>query len=180
MSTPLGFDLLSDSDSADIPSVVNPIVGQIDTYLQGWRWRGRRHLTAFAVPDDNAYHDCPMDTLDSISSSTATLGTSGSPNYGLCVVPAAGYYMVAGTATFAANASGQRGAVVAVNGSRVDGDFEVWNAAASGPTRIPEATDIVYCVAGDVISLQLFQNSGGTLNTEIIVATRLLVCRYLG
>lgn len=77
----------------------------------------------------------------------------------------AGWYMCSGGINFAANATGQRGARWAVNGTAYNGGIGVLVPPnASGATAISATTQRLFLNVGDYVELQGFQSSGGGLN----------------
>lgn len=92
------------------------------------------------------------------------------------VVPAglAGFYVVAAQARFAVNATGARELRILVNGA-VQAGVGTDSPADAGWRG--SAVVAVPLVAGDVITADLFQNSGAALSTQEPNATRLQVYR---
>ncbi len=80
-----------------------------------------------------------------------------------------GWVRLSGGASFAINATGFRGTRWTLNGTAIPGtQIIVPNATASSATVVPART-IAVQVNGttDIITLQVFQNSGGTLATAV-------------
>lgn len=78
----------------------------------------------------------------------------------------AGWYEVSGVVTFAANATGgRRSGRVSVNGTPVNGSL-VSIGPSSGLVGVP-VNQLVFLNANDILRLEGFQDSGGSLNTSI-------------
>ena len=123
-------------------------------------------VTAQAIPN-NAVTAGTFTTEDFDNDNMINIGGS---NTNL-VIQTAGVYLVTGTATWAANAVGVREAQIFKNGVAVAG-FRAFNAAAlqSGTP----VTHLVVGAPGDILTLQLFQTSGGALNcnSKVFSASR--------
>jgi len=86
------------------------------------------------------------------------------PATGLFTVPISGYYRVSGSLAFGVNATGSRQVFIRKNGSTIANLGTVLG-NASNPVIMQGATNI-QCVAGDTLSMGLFQNSGGAISTS--------------
>lgn len=74
-----------------------------------------------------------------------------------------GWYIITATGGFAANATGQRGLTISLNGAT---DLaQVFVDANAAGVQVMTTSRVYYLVAGDDISMFLFQSSGGALNT---------------
>lgn len=78
------------------------------------------------------------------------------------VVQTAGLYLVTGSATWATNAVGVRETAILKNGTLVAGFRAANNGAVLGSGT--PCTHLVSCVATDILTMQVFQTSGGALN----------------
>jgi hypothetical protein len=79
----------------------------------------------------------------------------------------AGYYDCHGISVWAANATGGRGAALAVNGTRVAGRGAMIQACATPVTPAALTSASVYLNVGDFAEIHAVQYSGGSLNTAI-------------
>lgn len=75
-----------------------------------------------------------------------------------------GWYEVSAVVSFVFNATGARGARLAVNGTAVAGRSLIPAIGVTYSTDVPLARK-VYLTAGQYLELQAFQSSGGSLNT---------------
>jgi hypothetical protein len=73
-----------------------------------------------------------------------------------------GFYCITANVALAANATGRRALIVAVNGATVNS--VVFSASSSSGTNLVVTTNI-YLFSGDQVTSFAFQNSGGALNT---------------
>jgi hypothetical protein len=77
----------------------------------------------------------------------------------------AGWYIVFGCSCFAANTTGQRGAAVAKNGTRIQGAagfIQTTSALSPAPASPPT---IVFLAVGDYVEIQAYQNGANPLAT---------------
>lgn len=104
-------------------------------------------------------------SLDSETTDT-DLGHDLVTNNSRYTIMVAGTYLIIGTATFAASATGLRGSKILKNGSVIQGSG---SHIAPGPTVGTTAlcSTTVPLVVGDYIEVAAFQASGGALNTLI-------------
>lgn len=80
----------------------------------------------------------------------------------------AGYYLCSGHATFVnTSAGGDRRAILALNGTAVNGSNGNNTSDASVPYSVPVNTMYIYLNIGDYIELQVSQSSTGALNTNV-------------
>jgi hypothetical protein len=105
-------------------------------------------------------------TLTSISFDTEDVDTDGmfalgSPTQIFAVQP--GLYLIQGTVGYAANNTGARSARLLQNASLIAGIDSITNGAVI--TTIETAFAVRYLAAGDALTLQAYQTSGGNLNT---------------
>lgn len=126
----------------------------------------------------HAYHD----TTQSINDSTWTalnfnqerFDYAAAPFHDLVTnnsrltVPAGfgGRYLIGGMAQLAANATGLRMARIIKNGATVISHGGSFGTSASVGARVLPASTIVDLIATDYVELQVWQNSGGALNSE--------------
>lgn len=78
----------------------------------------------------------------------------------------AGVYMVEAKADFVGNVTGQRALRITLNGNTVAGSTVVANNAASQGTAFPGPVHFLQLAVGDILRMQVWQNSGGNLNTS--------------
>lgn len=83
---------------------------------------------------------------------------------GTLTVQRAGLYDIRFKVTFPANATGQRVARVMLNGAQMDADYQP---ARSGGWTQARVVRSVYCAAGDVLSFETYQDSGGSLTLQL-------------
>lgn len=81
-----------------------------------------------------------------------------------------GWYQCSGGGGFAVNATGIRATRWAVNGTAVNGSQTAEATTAATSAEWAARTKHFYLNAGDYVELQLFQNSGGNLNTDVTTA----------
>lgn len=93
-------------------------------------------------------------------------GHSNSTNNTRYTAQVAGWYMVFGCSSFVANATGQRGAAVSKNGTRVQGASGFIQTTSALPPSPPSPPTIVFLSVGDYVEIQGYQNSGGNLSTN--------------
>lgn len=80
----------------------------------------------------------------------------------------AGKYRLSGGVTYAANATGRRGLLWAVNGTLVPGGETAFAAAVNVQnTSVSARTIEITLSVGDYVQLAAFQDSGGALNTAV-------------
>lgn len=79
-----------------------------------------------------------------------------------------GWYLVAGQGGFVANATGIRATRWVVNGSVLNSSDSHIGAFATFAGDVPARTKLVYLAIGDYVELQVFQSSGGALNTGVL------------
>ena len=92
-------------------------------------------------------------------------GHSNSTNNSRYTAQVAGWYLVFGCACFAANATNQRGAAVAKNGTRIQGAAGFTQTTSLLSPATPSPPTIAFLNAGDYVEVQAYQNSGGALAT---------------
>jgi hypothetical protein len=80
----------------------------------------------------------------------------------------AGYYWVSGNCAYASNATGGRGARLAVNGTALNNSASFVQAVATAnPTAVPLPARLVFLAVNDFLELQGMQTSGGALNSSV-------------
>lgn len=77
----------------------------------------------------------------------------------------AGWYMVFGCACFASNTTGQRGAAVAKNGTRIQGAAGFIQTTSALNPAPPSPPTIVFLNVGDYVEIQAYQNGANPLAT---------------
>lgn len=78
----------------------------------------------------------------------------------------AGWYMVFGCASTVANTTGQRGAAVAKNGTRVQGAAGFMQTTSALPPTVPSPPTIVFLAVGDYVEINAYQNGANPLSTN--------------
>lgn len=92
----------------------------------------------------------------------------GASNTDRFTVPSNGSYQVSGKVAIAISGSGIRGTRWTKNGNIVPGSVTIdAPPGASTITRVPTVTTTIACVAGDIIRLEAYQDSGGPLDTSV-------------
>lgn len=123
---------------------------------------------AYGATRQNAAQSVPNNTwtdLDFTSrTDTASVGVTLTNSGMTFVVP--GLYMVTASVDFVANSTGQRHARLMVNGTTVWHGNGHDAAAGSDVTRL-HADGIIKAAAGDTLTVNALQTSGGALNTQI-------------
>lgn len=116
--------------------------------------------TAQAIASGTAFVSLSLDSeyIDTEGGHSTTTNTS---RY-VCQV--AGWYWVQGTCSVAASAAGNRSLQIAFNGATMPGST-VLQAAPSGNTWTAVTTTFLPLAVGDYVEVQVFQTSGGSLNT---------------
>jgi len=97
----------------------------------------------------------------------ATGGHSTSSNTSRYTCEFPGTYLLSGNGSFANNATGIRATRWAVNGTAVNATASGTTALTGNPTSVGAAGFSVVLAVGDYVELQLFQSSGGALNTSV-------------
>lgn len=106
--------------------------------------------------------------------------SGGSPSRIVAVYP--GRHLISGAASWAFNATGSRGARIAVNGTAVDGAGALQDAvSASYGNTVPVPALFIYLNVGDYAEIQGFQDHGSALNTSsTATAQSFLVAEWVG
>lgn len=94
-------------------------------------------------------------------------GHSTSTNTSRYVAQTAGWFLVGGIGAISASGSGQRGTRLAVNGTVQAGTQTQGNAGSAGGTDMAVGTQLIFLNATDYVELQVMQNSGGAINTQV-------------
>jgi hypothetical protein len=108
-----------------------------------------------------------VDDVDTVS------GWNGTSGY---VAQVAGRYLCSGGASFAANATGVRTWQWAIDGIDQPGTGTLLLAHAASSNRNSPRTDLLYLNAGETLTLTVFQNSGGALNTAVTNVEQATLC----
>lgn len=94
-------------------------------------------------------------------------GHSNSTNNSRYVGQVAGWYMVFGCSCTVANATGQRGAAVARNGTRIQGASGFMQTTSALPSAVPSPPTIAFLNGtGDYVEIQGYQNGANPLSTN--------------
>lgn len=94
-------------------------------------------------------------------------GHSTSANTSRYTAVYAGWYLCGGGVGFAANVTGQRAAVWAVNGTLLNGAQIMEQATSASNNKVPARTKLILLNVGDYVELHALQTSGGNLNTDV-------------
>lgn len=151
-----------------VPAATVNSQGNLANYLAGRVESGgarkplaRLRATAVQSIPNNAFTSVTFDTetFDYDNSHTTTSRyTAGT----------AGVYLVSGQCGFVGNATGARDIQLAVNGTAYsDSENGFATVPNAGNIGLVIATDLVQLNVGDYLELQVFQSSGGALNTLI-------------
>lgn len=136
-------------DGLDSTDFVRDIAYKVSAY---------RNNTAFTLTTSGTLYAIPLNAEEFDSHSQHDNSTN--PERFTCVK--AGTYLVTGMATFTANATGNRDALLRVNGTNYVGQNR-YAAMASGSTSVPVFA-MVELAVGDYVELIGRQYSGGSLN----------------
>lgn len=101
-------------------------------------------------------------TTPSISRGSPAVTVSGST----FTINATGYYDVGFQIMWAANATGQRSATMRINGAPTNFAYDIRNAVTGGFVTSNMGSMRRYLTAGDTIAVEVWQNSGGSLNIQ--------------
>lgn len=133
-------------------------------YPTGWRIvggdtpsGGRSRVTSTPVASGSSFIVATLDTDYSLSGGMVASGNG-------IQVPLSGWYQVSGRSTWAANGTGVRGIRVLQNGVSLGIGLSV-NAVAGTQTTVTTA-ELVPLQAGDVLTVDRYQTSGGSLNED--------------
>lgn len=111
---------------------------------------------------DNTWTSLTLDTEAYDSDN----GHSTSTNTSRYTVQVAGTYVITGSASFAANATGNRAGRITVNGTAIPGSFVKTLAATASHSSAVQCAAQAVCSVGDYIEIQGLQTSGAALNTS--------------
>lgn len=84
-----------------------------------------------------------------------------------------GWYLLTGTGSWAVNGAGMRGVRWAINGAVIGGGqahAPALNSVPNFETVVPARTMRHYLAVGDVLTMELYQSSGGSLGTPTVAA----------
>jgi hypothetical protein len=99
---------------------------------------------------------------------------STSSNTDRVTITQAGLYSVTAKGSFAGNATGIRGTRLLLNGTAdanvVEGATVLFPAIGTSPVSVPLPTVYIQLAVNDILRVQVFQNSGGALNTPTSTA----------
>lgn len=126
-----------------------------------------RQTVAQSIPNVT-WTSITFDVEDLDSDPAGTGGHSTSSNTSRYVAVYAGWYRVSGGVEFAINATGQRACAWAVNGTLVAASRTLISATAALGMGVPAKTKLVFLNIGDYVEMQVYQNSGGALNTAVV------------
>lgn len=101
--------------------------------------------------------------VDTVDIDTAGIGLSTGSFLGGFTCPVKGIYRCGGLVSWAGNATGRRGTQFQVNSTGLQQTKTLQATTAVGAAVVPAPTSLVQANAGDVISMQVFQDSGGVL-----------------
>ena len=120
-------------------------------YLTGTQALANTTATAVGFPSETFDTDGFHDTVTNNSRMTVPAGKGGT-------------YVVVGAAWFAANATGDRRALLYVNGSAVTWSDVINAGGVYAPIAL--VSDVLVLAAGDYVQLFAYQSSGGSLNLD--------------
>jgi hypothetical protein len=113
----------------------------------------------------------PNTTWTTISLDTTQVDTYGGhstvTNTSRYVAQVAGYYSVCGVAVIDSNATSARGARITKNGGIVQGAASFYVPPSANAAAVPTPIHEVYLNVGDYVELQVWQGSGGNMNTGV-------------
>lgn len=136
---------------------------------------------AFASMRQSSAQSIPTGAFTALNWTNRTETTSNGMTLGndgfTCVVP--GLYTVSVAATFAANATGQRHLIITRNGSNEVQGYSTNAPTGSDVCRMSIASTFALAI-GDTVNANLYQSSGGALNTTVGVGHTLLRAVWIG
>lgn len=125
-----------------------------------------RQTAAQSIPN-SAYAIVLFDTedIDTVSGHSTTTNTS---RWTLPSADMAGWYRCVGKVAWSGNVTGRRASLWSLNGTAINGSEVIYPVGTSSAVEHVTAEIIVPVTnAGDYIELQIFQDSGGALNTNV-------------
>lgn len=125
--------------------------------------RARLRQTSAQSIANNTY----TSLLFNVEDYDSAAGHSTSSNTSRYTCQVAGLYRLSGKVGWAGNATGRRASAWAVNGTQVDGTEIAIIATSGAGVEHPAATIDVQLAVSDYVELQGFQESGGSLNTNV-------------
>jgi hypothetical protein len=155
-----GFDSPGVLDATDL----NEKIVDVLNFLLNKPAAELRMSTTQSIPN-NSYTALTFDTEDLDDDPAGTGGHSTSSNTTRYTAVYAGWYEFSGGCGFAASATGLRGLRWAKNGSAVNAAEAFYPPTASSTPIYPARTKKIFLNVGDYVELQVFQTSGGALNT---------------
>ena len=105
-----------------------------------------------------------VDLTSELSDTNGAHDTSTNPSRYTC--PIAGDWLLLGAGSIVANATGGRGIRLLKNGSAIEGSAKFETNASASFGWVGQTSLIVTLAVGDYVQMQLYQNSGGALNTD--------------
>lgn len=91
-----------------------------------------------------------------------------STNTDRLTIPSNGSYQLSGKGAITANGTGVRGTRWTRNGTVIPGTVTIDLPPGAGTVcRMPAVTTTVVCTAGDIVRFELFQDSGGAIDTSV-------------
>lgn len=131
-------------------------------------------IGAYNQPRARVYHSATQSlstaTVTTLSFNSERYDTGAmhdtSTNNSRLTVPKPGVYLVGGHVEFAANATGQRGLYLYLNGATYLA-YDIHDASAANETAVTVST-VDQFVVGDYVELRAYQSSGGMLNVNSV------------
>ncbi|WP_128381278.1 hypothetical protein [Streptomyces cavernae] len=118
----------------------------------------------------NTAQSIPSNTFIPITLDSETIDSDGghstTTNPSRYTVQVAGTYLVIGEACFPANATGNRGSRITVNGANIQGGASMIPSGAGNTMGVPAAA-LLQLVVGDYVEVLGWQSSGAALNTAV-------------
>lgn len=163
-----------------VPTTLTAVAGAVLTASQ-WNTNNRdvenwllapailsiRQTTLQSIPNGTG-SGTPLTYTTEDVDSTGMHSTSVNTSRATAVYP--GWYSFSGSAGFAANATGARGAFGAVNGTTLNGSTVLIPTTAAGTMAVGLNSLLVFLNVGDYFEWEAIQSSGGALNTNVSFA----------
>lgn len=147
---------------------MNTTIRDVDNWLLAVAILEIRQTVSQNVVTGTSFVDITFDVED--VDSTGMHSIVSLTNRATAVYP--GWYDTGGAACYAANATGQRAVRTSVNATGLNASESVFGAFASVNNSIPLRGKKAFLNAGDYLTVQTWQNSGGTLATAVATSAQ--------
>lgn len=144
-------------------SFLNSSITNLGNFLLGKPVAVLRQATAQSLAVSGTNYTLTFDTEDVDRDN----GHSISTNTSRYTAQTAGYYFVAGQASFAGNVTGSRIARLSVNGTLVNYGAKITSSTLNTNACILPVESLLYLSVGDYVEISVNQTSGAALNTFV-------------